>query len=214
MRRQSPRIDVQDRDDAPIGPIDPEGAIPQHPRHLRPGAVESLKMVNAFADWVFVGQLTTEPRTGRSSAGALARLFVQAWVNNLAYLKRVWADVYLVDESDAVVHAEVFTLGYLEPAGAGGDFFVVDAHVPSKGSGTPLGRPVRLRYRLYFQVGDTLYTDGPIHDHEVPRHELFLQIAPEPDGSASPASPKRRNGPARSPRSRASGEIPAPTTPQ
>ncbi len=203
MRRESPRIDVQHREDTLIAPLDPEGAVPQHPDRPRPGAIESLKMINAFADWVFVGKFMAESAPGRVSAdGALARLFVQAWVNNLAYVKRVWADVYLVDESDAVVHAEVFALSYLEPAGAGGDFFMADTHVPSRGSGTPLGQAVRLRYRLYYQVGETLYTDGLVHDHEIPQQDLYSEAEREPRVPAHPASPKRRNGAPSSPRPR------------
>ncbi|MGH2733861.1 MAG: hypothetical protein ACRDJG_13170, partial [Actinomycetota bacterium] len=92
---------------------------------------------------------------------------VHAWVNNFAYAKDVWADVYLLDRAEEILYAQVFGFRYVEPAGGDGDCFALDALVPASGLGSRAGEARRLQFRLYYQVEEELFTDGFVHDHEL-----------------------------------------------
>ncbi|MGH2720003.1 MAG: hypothetical protein ACRDJO_00180 [Actinomycetota bacterium] len=119
-------------------------SIPPEPAEPRPGVAVSLAMVNVFGEPVADG----------------ARLRLTAWVNNLSYVKDVWVDAYLVDAKGAVVLSETMVLDYYEGAGGGGDFFILDTAIP--GAKPPAAL---LAYRLYYNIGDTVYTDGIPHTH-------------------------------------------------
>jgi hypothetical protein len=103
--------------------------------------------------------------------GALAspsRLLAKVWVRNVAYDKRVWLDVDVLGRSGEPVHSETLPLQYLEPAGGAGDFFQGDVTVrggAARPTRTPAGR--RLRYRLYYEVGGQVFTDGVCHQHHM-----------------------------------------------
>jgi hypothetical protein len=87
-----------------------------------------------------------------------------------------WADVHVFDASDDLIHNGTITLEREAPTkstSADGER-VWDADV-YQGSGGGSGAGVWFRpdahtvqYRLYCQVGDTLYTDGVLHQFEVP----------------------------------------------
>jgi hypothetical protein len=86
-------------------------------------------------------------------------------VNNVSYVKDVWVDAYLMDPSGAVVHGETLVLDYQEGAGGGGDFFALDAPILAQGAQGTAATPVtRLQYRLYYQIGDTVYAEGILHE--------------------------------------------------
>lgn len=117
----------------------------------RPGAVSSLEMVNLFE-------------------GALAsptRLLAKAWVKNIAYDKRVWLDVDVLGRSGEALHSETLPLQYLEPAGGAGDFFLGDVAVQAATRSTQRVPARQLRYRLYYEVGGQVFTDGVCHHHHL-----------------------------------------------
>lgn len=150
-------------------------------RRKQTAAVPSPEMVNTFEE-----AIVPEQAAGRRSAGAAAaRLFVKAWVNNVAYEKKVWVDVDLVGSSGHPLHSKSLPLGYVEPAGGSGDFFLVDASVPP--SSSTRGEPAELlEYRLYYEVGGQVFTDGVSHRHRLrPR-------ASSKNGLAKPAQTKAR----------------------
>ena len=102
---------------------------------LRPDATVTLETVNVFLD------TASEPAPGLRLAslggrtlGEAVALSVQAWVRNLAYDKEVWIDVRLLGGGGEVLHAESLPLQYQGPAEGGGDFFGVDATVPTSAS--------------------------------------------------------------------------------
>jgi hypothetical protein len=132
----------------------PRTAVPREScaAEPRPGAVSSLEMVNLFE-------------------GALAspnRLLTKVWVRNVAYDKRVWLDVDVVGRSGEPLHSETTSLRYLEPAEGAGDFFHGDVTVrgtAARSARTASGR--QLRYRLYYEVGGQVFTDGLCHQHHL-----------------------------------------------
>ena len=137
-------------------------SIPPEPAEPRPGSAVSLEMVNVFGEPVAEG----------------SRLRLTAWVNNLGYVKHVWVDAYLMDARGAVVLSETMVLDYYEGAGGGGDFFILDTAIP--GARPPAAL---LAYRLYYNIGDTVYTDGILHTHG-----LNLAAGASAKGAATPAS--------------------------
>jgi hypothetical protein len=145
--------------DAVIDRLEFSMAIPSTAEEPRPGAAVSLEMVNVFGEPVAEGAATAKggPRS--------ARLRLTAWVNNVSYVKDVWVDAYLTGRGGELVTAETLVLDYYDGAGGGGDFFILDAPVPSKGPAK--GAIAGLRYRLYYQIGDSVYTDGILHEHTV-----------------------------------------------
>ena len=104
-------------------------------------------------------------------------LTLKAWVRNVAYVKYVWADTHVFDGADTLVYAGTFGLQYLEGAGGHGDFFIYDDKIyQGSGGGSGMGvwtRPDarKVQFRLYYEVNSELFTDGPLHQHEVPADE-------------------------------------------
>ena len=127
-------------------PVPPESRAAD----TRPGAVSSPEMVNLFED----------------ALDSPSRLLAKAWVRNVAYDKRVWLDVDVLGGSGQPLHSETLPLQYLEPAGGAGDFFLGDVAVRAT---RPAQRtaPRQVRYRLYYEVGGQVFTDGVCHHHQL-----------------------------------------------
>lgn len=155
-------------DEALIENFERAMAIPGHPINQRPGAATRLDMVNVLG-WL-ARRDGSEPQVSRMER-LRTRLLVHAWVNNVAYAKDVWADVYLLDLAGEILYAQTFGLSYVEPAGTNGDSFVADVLVPSSGLGSRSGEGRRVQFRLYYEVGGAVFTDGLLHDQEIVRAE-------------------------------------------
>src|SRR5438094_3160320 len=122
-------------------------------------------------------------------SAASPRLLVKAWVNNIAYEKKVWVEVDLVGSSGKPVQSSTLPLGYVEAAGGSGDFFLVDVPVRP---GSPARRsPAELlEYRLYYEVGGQVFTDGVAHRHQLRSNRAMngaARVAPAKARRASPA---------------------------
>ena len=132
----------------------PRAAVPRETcaAQSRPGAVSSLEMINLFE-------------------GALAsptRLQTKVWVRNVAYDKRVWLDVDVLNRTGEPLHSETLPLEYLEPAGGAGDFFQGDLTLRgtvARSARAAAGR--RLQYRLYYEVDGQVFTDGLCHQQHL-----------------------------------------------
>ena len=112
-----------------------------------------------------------------------ADLNLSVWVRNGQYQKNVWIDYHVFDNQDNLVHAETIPLHYREAAGGGGDIFALDQRI-FKGSGGLPGsvwpRPdARLvQFRLYFEVGGQVFSDGYLHESALPADaDLTVRLA-------------------------------------
>lgn len=155
-----------------------ETAVPQDPEDQRPGASARLDMVNVLG-WL---EGRDESRTDASMDQSQASVLVQAWVNNVAFAKDVWTDVYLVEDTGDVACRHALPLRFSEPAGDNGDCFVGD--VAASRASSCAGQPRRLRFRLYYRVGEDLFTDGLLHDRN---------LAGRGAQATPPAGPSRRS---------------------
>jgi hypothetical protein len=168
-RKSTPRSGAQARGGTVIDRTDISLSIPPTPSEARTGSWVSLEMVNVFG----------EPLAEQAGGAQGARLHLTAWVNNVSYVKDLWVDAYLMDASGAVVHSETLILDYQEGAGGGGDFFVLDAPIITQGAQGSATTPITgLQYRLYFQIGDSVYAEGILHEQAL--------TTPPPAGAAAP----------------------------
>jgi hypothetical protein len=126
-----------------IAKMDDNG-IPEAPDDERPRAVASPEMVNILSE--SVGQ---------------PYMNVVAWVNNVAYRKDVWLDLYGFDGGGCLMDRERLPLHYEAPAAGGGDLFGLHGIVSPDVS--------TLCYRIYYEVDGQMFTDGILHEATVSR---------------------------------------------
>jgi len=138
--------------------------IPRQSVIYRNGAIRSLEMVNVVSE--SVTRREPDPRTRNS--GAQTRLHVEAWVNNVAYIKNVWMDVHVFDDEDVLIHSDTLALRYLAPAYGNGDFFIFDGEVYQRSRLDALKPDARkVQYRLYYEVNSQVFTDAILHQLEL-----------------------------------------------
>ena len=149
---------------------------PSQPVIYRAGASPRLDMVNAF-ELAVTKTKHFFPGTGPGSfAGSELQtvLTLKAWVRNIAYVKFVWVDIHVFDAADALVFAGTFPLQYLGMAGGDGDFFIYDDKIyHGSGGGSGMGAWTRpdarkVQLRLYYEVNGEIFTDGLLHQYDVP----------------------------------------------
>ena len=145
-------------------------AGPAQPVSFRTGAIKDLSMVNVLSS----NGDKVRRSIGSSQGSQLETdLNLSVWVRNVQYEKNVWIDYHVFDDQDNLVHAETIPLHYREAGGGGGDIFALDQLI-FKGSGGLPGsvwpRPdARLvQFRLYYEVGGQVFTDGLLHQSALP----------------------------------------------
>lgn len=142
----------------------------------RLGAVPDLGMVNVLAARLEKKRVSLPgPSPGTSSAMELRTvLSLVVWVRNVEYEKNVWVDVHVFGPADELIHSETFTLHYRGGEGGNGDSFVLDRDIyRGTGGGSGMGvwqRPDarKVQYRLYYEVGHRVFSDGILHQAELP----------------------------------------------
>lgn len=133
----------------------------QEPRRR---AVADLSVIKVLEESVTAG--TPGPHACRRSHPQ-TWLRVRAWVAQGGYPKAVWAELCLLDHQGSPLHREnSLRLQYQEPAGGGGAFFTL--HTPvALPVAAPRGDPWKFQYRIFCQLGDTVFTDGIFHEHQL-----------------------------------------------
>ena len=141
------------------------------PVSFRTSAIRDLSMVNVLSS----NADKVRRSIGGSSQGSQLEtdLSLSVWVRNVQYQKNVWIDYHVFDDEDNLVHAETIPLHYREAGGGGGDIFVLNQLI-FKGSGGLPGsvwpRPDArlLQFRLYYEAGGQVFTDGLLHQSALP----------------------------------------------
>lgn len=109
-------------------------------------------------------------RVIESEPGPEGGMTIRAQIAKAPDSLTVWADVHVFDATDDLIHSGTITLRKPEAPPADSSALVWEAAV-YQGSGAGVWfRPDAhtVQYRLYCQVDDTLYTDGVLHQFEVP----------------------------------------------
>lgn len=155
---------------APPPPAEPPRPVPSStplglPRtcqEVREGAAHSLETINVLTDSLMAAG------TDAAWGDARPRFEVVAWVKNLDDRREVWVDLY-VEEANGV-HGQLLALDYFAPAGGGGDLFRLNLAFPPEHPDTARHGVEGVAYRLYGRIGDTLYSDGILHQHRIGTH--------------------------------------------
>lgn len=179
MEHWEERRGETERDDTVLDEIERFVAVPRRPTHPRPEAATSLAMVNVISGGITRTELRRTKYGNRGgSTDDRPHLEVVAWVHDVAYDKDVWVDLYLFDQSGDLIRSEMLRLDYQGVAGGDGGLFALNALIPVRAS-LPLTDLRLAQYRIYYRVNDSVFTDGLLHSHDVPK----VDPAPAPDAA-------------------------------
>lgn len=154
----------------------------EHPVGYRLGTVPDVGMVNVLAARVQKKRVSLPGATPGTSFGAELRttLSLSVWVRNIEYEKNVWIDVHVFGPADDLIHSETLTLHYRGAEEGNGDGFGLDREI-YRGTGGGSGMGVwrkpdarKIQYRLYYQVGHRVFSDGILHQAEL-REDAAVQ---------------------------------------
>jgi hypothetical protein len=122
---------------------------------------------------------------GASGTRLQTALLVRAHVEDPSSVAAVWADLHVFDAMGELLHAATIDLEPNTQAEAAGPLRLWDAEVyPGSGGASGMGvwsRPDAhtINYRLYCQVGDRVFSDGVLHQFDVPAD---TEVRPIPGG--------------------------------
>ncbi len=150
--------------------VTPSGLpVPERSVLLRPDAIVDPARIHVVEDTASKAQTSA----GASGAALQTGVNIRAQAGATSSPLTAWADVHVFDASDDLIHSGTIALQRPE-AGPAGEVLVWHADV-YQGSGGGSGAGVWFRpdahtvqYRLYCLVDNTLYTDGVLHQFEVP----------------------------------------------
>jgi hypothetical protein len=100
-------------------------------------------------------------------------LKVVAWVKETIYGANAWIDVHIFDDQDELIYAETLTLHYI---GYGPVFRyeysgpVNQGSTPAPGSTQGRLEARKVQYRLYYEINYQVFTDGILHQLELPEN--------------------------------------------
>jgi Family of unknown function (DUF6209) len=162
--------------------VTPRGLpVPERSVELRPQAVVDPTRIRVVDD------TASKAHASAGAGGAALRtgLTIRAHVGPSTSPLAAWADIHVFDAADDLIHTGTIPLQKLETPSAAGEELEWHADV-YQGSGGGSGAGVWFRpdahtvqYRLYCEVEERLYTDGVLHQFDVP-----ADIEVRPPGAA------------------------------
>ena len=156
-------------------------AIPERSVVLRPEAVVDPNRIRVVEDAASKEQITM----GASGTRLQTGLVVRARLDKPAASTLVWADIHVFDATGDLLHTGTISLDQAEPPTADTELRFWDAEVYS-GSGGASGMGVwarpdahTIQYRLYCQIEHDVFTNGVLHQFDVPADR---EVKPIPGG--------------------------------
>lgn len=149
--------------------------IPLHSVDFRNGAVASRDAVVVLDEAV---SKTNAKASGSTGVGLDLEsvLSVHAWVK-AGGAQFSWVDLHVFDGADELIRSETVPMRHVRPAsGAGdidGDVYGFEGSV-YRGTGASPGSvwlapdARKVQYRVYFESGGTVYSDGVLRQHDLP----------------------------------------------
>jgi hypothetical protein len=100
-------------------------------------------------------------------------LSVRAWVSNIDFTKEVWIDVHVFAGDGGRIGSGTFPLAWEASAGGVADLFRFDGEIykgvtATPGSVSPRPDARFVQFRLYYAVLGQLFSDGILHQLELP----------------------------------------------
>jgi hypothetical protein len=163
-------------------PVVDEGLpIPERSVELRPGARVDASRIRVVEDAASKDQVAMGGRGTRLRTA----LVVRARIAEPSASSIVWADLHVFDATGELIHTGEIALEEGETSQADEVMRLWDAEVyPGSGGASGMGvwsRPDAhtINYRIYCQVNDQVFTDGVLHQFEVPAD---TDVRPIPGG--------------------------------
>jgi len=163
-------------------PVTDEGSpVPERSVALRSDARVDATRIRVVEDAASKDQVAL----GASGTRLQTALVVRARIEEPSALAGVWADVRVFDAMGELLHALTIALEPNTQAEAAGALQLWDAEIyPGSGGASGMGvwsRPDAhtINYRLYCQIADQVFSDGVLHQFEVPAD---TEVRPIPGG--------------------------------
>jgi hypothetical protein len=144
--------------------------VPAQSVALRPEAIIDPGRIRVVEDAV----AKTQTATASSSSALQTQLRVSAQIRRPTELTRAWADIHVFDATSELIYRETIALRRPDSQDFDKTTHTWSASV-YQGSGGGSGAGVwsrpdahAVQYRLYCQVGEQLFTDGVLHQFDVP----------------------------------------------
>jgi Family of unknown function (DUF6209) len=151
----------------------PAPRVPAQPVSYRVGALTRPDVVNVMEHRAEKANAFSVPQGGGPPAGTNLQtsLTVRVWVQESPYGANAWIDLHVFDDNDQLIQAETRTLSYrwLGPSSSY-EFADVVYQGATATPGSVQFRPDArtLQYRLYYDVNYQVFTDGVLHQFELP----------------------------------------------
>ncbi|WP_437730079.1 DUF6209 family protein [Sorangium sp. So ce1335] len=155
----------------------PPPRVPAQPVVYRAGAQPRPDIVNVRSARISKVNAFPRPPSGPSVGKDIqVHLDLVAWVSRSTWGARAWIDVHVFDGGDALIHAETLTLAYtgwgpVQQYGFKGKIFQGATATPGSVSPRPDARKVH--YRLYYEIDGQVFSDGVLHQAELPEDAVI-----------------------------------------
>jgi len=151
----------------------PSPRVPARPVSYRDGALARPDVVNVLEHSATKINAFSRPQNDGSPGGTnlQTRLTVLAWVRESRYGANAWIDLHVFDERNELIDASTRALawaGWGPVAQYRGAEIVYQGSTATPGSVQPRADARTLQYRLYFDVDYQVFTDGILHQFELP----------------------------------------------
>jgi hypothetical protein len=154
----------------------PPPRVPKPSVSYRAGAVTRPEMVNVLSQQAMkVNAFGSNGPGGSVGTDLETRLDVVAWVDETKYGANAWIDLHVFDGHDQRIDAATITLpytGYGPVFRYGFSGMVYQGAVATPGSIDPRPDARTLQYRLYYEVDYQVFTDGILHQLDLPEDAL------------------------------------------
>ncbi|HTJ77044.1 MAG TPA: hypothetical protein VL337_16920 [Acidimicrobiales bacterium] len=167
--------------------------IPFESVGFRTGAVPSREAVAVVHESATKRNSKASGDSGGVGLDLETVLSVQAWVHPLPEPRYSWFDLHVFDDGDRLIRSETLPLRYVRAGEDDGDVYGFEGAV-YRGTGASPGSvwlapdARKLQFRVYYEAGGTVYTDGLLRQHELPSDSDLTN-------SGAPPPPRRRRTP-------------------
>lgn len=164
--------------------------IPFESVGFRTGAVPSRETVVVLDEAVTKRNNKASGDTGGVGLDLETVLRVHASVQPLPEPRYSWIDLHVFDDGDRLIRSETLPLRYVRANDDGGDVYGFEGPV-YRGTGASPGSvwlapdARKVQYRVYYEAGGTVFTDGLLRQHDLPADSDLTN-------SGAPASGARR----------------------
>ncbi|MGK3987761.1 DUF6209 family protein [Sorangium sp. So ce136] len=155
----------------------PPARIPAQPVVYRAGAQARPEITSVRSATIAKVNAFPRPADGPSIGKDIqVHLDLVASVSRSAWGANAWIDFHVFDSHDALIHAETLTLAYtgwgpVQQYSFAGKIYQGPTATPGSVSPRPDARKVQ--YRLYYEIDGQVFTDGILHQAEVPEDALI-----------------------------------------